>query len=539
MASLERTPTWAVATVCFLLILISISTEYLLHFLVKRFFSIKRRKSLRQALDNIKSELMLLGFVSLLLTVSEKGIANICIPKSLNHKFLPCHTINFNSTYFLEEPKCDSQGKASLLSRDGAKQVKYLIICLAFVHIFSSLLSYSLGIAKMRRWQSWEAKTRTLEYQFTTDPRRFQFARQTSFGKRHLKFWSDHHILRWPACFVRQFYESVSAADYLTLRHGFITAHLGEGTNFDFQKYITRALDNDFSVVVGISWWVWVFSVIFIFFSAHGFHSYLWLPFIPLLMLLLVGTKLQGIMTEMCLDSHEKSHVVRGTLLVRPSDHYFWLGRPKLLLYFIHFIFFQNSFQLAFFAWAWLKFGLRSCFQREIADLVIGVSVGVLVQFICGYVTLPLYALVAQMGSSMKKTVFTEGVVEGLRKWKGRAKKKVARRQRGQHGCDYNFSQSPPRTSVDAGVDSPPSFRLEATPMASVDYYGRLQLAGANNNKQYNNNNNSCSAAVSVNGDEDKLKGKKPIEEADQKSISLDAFDWANKIHRNFSRHAM
>lgn len=139
----------------------------------------------------------------------------------------------------------------------------------------------------------------------------------------------------------------------------------------------------------------------------------------------------------------------------------------------------------------------------------------------------------------MKKTVFTEGVVEGLRKWKGRAKKKVARRQRGQHGCDYNFSQSPPRTSVDAGVDSPPSFRLEATPMASVDYYGRLQLAGANNNKQYNNNNNSCSAAVSVNGDEDKLKGKKPIEEADQKSISLDAFDWANKIHRNFSRHAM
>ncbi|XP_038883810.1 MLO-like protein 6 isoform X2 [Benincasa hispida] len=512
MASLERTPTWAVATVCFLLILISISTEFLLHFLVKRFFSIKRRKSLRQALDNIKSELMLLGFVSLLLTVSEKGIANICIPKSLNKKFLPCrHSMNFNSSYFMEEPKCDSQGKASLLSRDGAKQ--------------------------MRRWQSWEAKTRTLEYQFTTDPRRFQFARQTSFGKRHLKFWSDHHILRWPACFLRQFYESVSAADYLTLRHGFIAAHLGEGTSFDFQKYITRALDNDFSVVVGISWWVWVFSVIFIFFSAHGFHSYLWLPFIPLLMLLLVGTKLQGIMTEMCLDSHEKSHVVRGTLLVRPSDHYFWLGRPKLLLYFIHFIFFQNSFQLAFFSWAWLKFGLRSCFQREIGDLVIGVAVGVLVQFICGYVTLPLYALVAQMGSSMKKTVFTEGVVEGLRRWKGRAKKKVARRRRGRHDCDYNFSQSPPRVSVDAGVDSPPSFRLEAAPMSSVDYYGRLQGAGPN--KHYNNN--TCSAAVSVSGDEDKIKGKKPLDEAeaDHKATSLVAFDWATKIHRNSSRHAM
>lgn len=58
-------------------------------------------------------------------------------------------------------------------------------------------------------------------------------------------------------------------------------------------------------------------------------------------MLLLVGTKLQGIITKMCLDSNDKSHIVRGTLLVRPSDHFFWLGNPKLLLYLIHFILFQ------------------------------------------------------------------------------------------------------------------------------------------------------------------------------------------------------
>lgn len=139
----------------------------------------------------------------------------------------------------------------------------------------------------------------------------------------------------------------------------------------------------------------------------------------------------------------------------------------------------------------------------------------------------------------MKKTVFTEVVVEGLRRWKGRAKKKVARRRRGRHGCDCNFSQSPPRVSVDAGVDSPPSFRLEAAPMASVDYCGRIQGAGANKHYYNNNNNNSGWASVSVSGDEDKIKGKKAIEEADHKATSLDAFDWATKIHRNFSTHAM
>lgn len=58
-------------------------------------------------------------------------------------------------------------------------------------------------------------------------------------------------------------------------------------------------------------------------------------------MLLLVGTKLQGIITKMCVDSHDKSHVVRGTLLVKPSDHFFWFGWPKLLLHILHFILYQ------------------------------------------------------------------------------------------------------------------------------------------------------------------------------------------------------
>ncbi|KAG4182886.1 hypothetical protein ERO13_A09G073900v2 [Gossypium hirsutum] len=194
---------------------------------------------------------------------------------------------------------------------------------------------------KMRKWKSWEAETRTLEYQFSNDPRRFLLIHQTTFARRHLRFWSEHRFLRWPACFLRQFYASVSKVDYFTLRHGFITAHFSEGSTFDFQKYIKRTLEKDFGVVVGISLWVWILSMLFIFLNAHDFYNYLWLPFIPLLMLLLVGTQLQGIISRMCLESQEKSQVVRGTFLVRPSDHFFWFGWPKLLLHLMHFILFQ------------------------------------------------------------------------------------------------------------------------------------------------------------------------------------------------------
>ncbi|XP_059438469.1 MLO-like protein 12 [Corylus avellana] len=452
--TLQITPTWAVATVCFFLILISILIEKSLCRLGK-YFTKKRRKSLIQALDKIKSELMLLGFISLLLNVSERRIAKTCIPKNVGETFLPCSDYT-TAADVEEETKCAEQGKVSLLSRGGVQELQYLIFMLGVFHIFSSVLTFSLGMAKMRRWESWEAETRSLEYQFSNDPRRFQLTHQTSFGKRHLKYWSDHRFLRWPACFLRQFFKSVYKVDYFILRHGFITAHFAEGSNFDFQKYIRRTMEKDFGVVVGIRWWIWIFTVFFLFFNAHVFRSYYWLPFFPLVMLLIVGTKLQGIITKMCLDSHEKSQVIRGTLLVRPSDHFFWFGWPKLLLHLIHFILFQNSFQLAFFAWTWYKFGFRSCFHKENEDIIIRLAMGVVVQVLCGYVTLPLYALVTQMGTSMRKDVFTEGVVNGLKRWRVKAKKNVALRNTNNYSLDTSLE-----TSL---VDTSPSFNtLEAT----------------------------------------------------------------------------
>nr|DAD21087.1 TPA_asm: hypothetical protein HUJ06_022550 [Nelumbo nucifera] len=289
-------------------------------------------------------------------------------------------------------------------------------------------------------------------------PRRFRLTHQTSFGKRHLKYWSEHRLLRWPACFIRQFYASVSKIDYFTLRHGFIMAHFSEGSEFDFQKFLRRAVDEDFQVVVGISFWMWIFSMFFIFFNAYGFYNYFWLLFIPLVMLLIVGTKLQDIITKMCLDSHGETPVVRGTFIVKPSDNFFWFKRPQLLLHLIQFVLFQNSFQLAFFTWTWYKFGLRSCFHRTKEDIIIRIAMGVLVQVLCGYVTLPLYALVTQMGSSMKKAVFTERVIEGLKKWHRNAKRSIATSKTNSVGPSPSLDPSPPQTLDETSVSNGQEF---------------------------------------------------------------------------------
>ncbi|XP_022729353.1 MLO-like protein 6 [Durio zibethinus] len=453
--SLEETPTWAVAVVCFVLVLISIFIEHIIH-MIGKWLKKKHKRALYEALEKIKSELMLMGFISLLLTVSQSLISDICISEEVAATWHPCNKKQEETTVEAEDAtddehrrrllmisdtgeifrrslaggsddKCAAQGKVPFVSSDGIHQLHIFIFVLAVCHVIYCVLTLALGRAKMRSWKRWEKETGTIEYQFTHDPERFRFARETSFGRRHLSSWTKSRVLMWIVCFFRQFVRSVPKVDYLTLRHGFIMAHLApqSQTKFDFQKYINRSLEEDFNAVVGISPPIWFLAVLFLLFNTHGWYSYLWLPFIPLIIILLVGTKLQVIITKMGLRIQERGEVVKGVPVVQPGDDLFWFNRPRLILYLINFVLFQNAFQLAFFAWTWFEFGWKSCFHDDVEDVVIRISMGVLVQILCSYVTLPLYALVTQMGSNMKPTIFNERVATALRNWHHTAKKHI------------------------------------------------------------------------------------------------------------------
>ena len=190
--------------------------------------------------------------------------------------------------------------------------------------------------------------------------------------------------------------------DYFTLRHGFISAHLAPGSRFNFHKYIERSLDDDFKTVVGISLPLWVFAVIYLLLNVHGCQAYFWLSFSPLIIILLVGTKLQVIIRKMALEIQSKHVVVQEIPLVRPSDEYFWFGRPQLILFLIHFTLFQNTLEVAFFRFIWFQFGLKS----------------------------PLYALVTQMGSIMKKAIFDEQTSNAVKRWHQVAKSNMKRNKR-------------------------------------------------------------------------------------------------------------
>ncbi|KAL3825919.1 hypothetical protein ACJIZ3_021948 [Penstemon smallii] len=454
--SLEETPTWAVAVVCFVILAVSILIEQILH-LIGKWLTKRNKKALYEALEKIKSELMLLGFISLLLTIGQGPISEICISKAMGNSWHPCDRKHAKSNYkeyekedsdekgrrkllaYMDSGKTHARGKVPLVSTDGIHQLHIFIFVLAVFHVLCCIATLALGRAKMRRWKAWEMETRTAEYQYSHGKFYFcilalvsLFARETSFGRRHLSSWSQSPLLVWVVCFFRQFVRSVLKVDYLTLRHGFIIAHLAPHgqTNFDFQNYIKRSLEEDFKVVVGISPPIWLFAVMFLLFNTHGWLSYLWLPFIPLIVILLVGTKLQVIITKMGLKFENRGEIVKGTPIVEPGDDLFWFNRPRILLYLIHFVLFQNSFQLAFFAWAWYEFGMRSCFHEKTEDF---------------------------MGTNMKPTIFNEKVAKALRTWHHNAKKQI---RKNRHLCS------------DTSLSSRPSIPLHSSsPVHLLRYY--------------------------------------------------------------------
>ncbi|KAK2370789.1 Seven transmembrane MLO family protein [Trifolium repens] len=466
--SLTETPTWAVAVVCFVLLSISIIIEHIFH-IIGKWMKKKHKSALYESLEKIKSELMLLGFISLLLTVGEGLISKICISKKAAATWHPCNN-NVNEEdnepsgrrRLLANPrrilagggsdKCEAEGKVAFVSAEGIHQLHIFIFVLAVFHVICCILTLALGRAKMRRWKRWEEETKTPEYQFSHDPERFRFASETSFGKRHLSFWTKNPVLIWIVCFFRQFVRSVPQVDYLTLRHGFMMAHLAPQSHekFDFRQYIKRCLEEDFKVVVGISPPIWFITVFFLLFHTHGWHSYLWLPFVPLIVILLVGTKLQVIITQMGLRIQKQGMVVKGEPVVQPGDDLFWFNKPRLILFLINFVLFQNAFQLAFFSWTALQFGLTSCYNSHKDGVVIRISMGIFVQILCSYVTLPLYALVTQMGSNMKPTIFNDRVATTLRNWHHTARKHV--KQNREYGLQSPLSITPAHSMSPAQI---------------------------------------------------------------------------------------
>ncbi|KAJ6886876.1 MLO-like protein 11 isoform X4 [Populus alba x Populus x berolinensis] len=429
MRSLALTPTWSLATVLTILVVVSLIVERSIHRLCS-WLRETDRKPLLAAVEKMKEELMLLGFISLLLTASSSTIANICIPsKFYEGNFASCtgpetdEEIKQNSSEgrklvmlsvlphplrrmlnSLEGNTCE-KGYEPFLSYQDLERLHRFIFVMAVTHISYSCLTMLLAIVKIHSWRAWEDLARVDCHGVPTENNREKtLRRQTTFARHHTSNPSvKNSFLIWVTCFFRQFGPSVARTDYLTLRKGFIMNH-HLSLKYDFHSYMIRSMEEEFQRIVGVSVPLWGFVVAVMLFNVKGSNLYFWISVVPITLVLLIGAKLQHVIATLTSETAGLTgHSVEGKM--RPRDDLFWFKKPELFLKLIHFILFQ-----------W-QFGYRSCFIRNHLQVYIRLVLGFSGQFLCSYSTLPLYALVTQMGTNYKAALFPPRIRETIHGW--------------------------------------------------------------------------------------------------------------------------
>uniref|UniRef100_A0A0E0PFV5 MLO-like protein n=1 Tax=Oryza rufipogon TaxID=4529 RepID=A0A0E0PFV5_ORYRU len=418
--SLALTPTWSVAIVLTLLVAGSLLIERSIHRL-SYWLKKTHRNPLHKAMEKMKEEMMLLGFISLLLAATSRIISGICIDsKYYNSNFSPCtreeveesikikHAVSSARKHLIEvilhhaarrnlkaryhhNQSC-AEGYESFVSHEGLEQLHRFIFVMAVTHVTYSCLTMLLAILK-----------RLPIYQLLEGNQHLADLIHSALGVK---------IMRSSFCFLAQFGQSVVRADYLILRKGFIMTH-NLAPTYDFHDYMVRSMEEEFEKIVGVSGLLWGFVVAFMLFNINGSNLYFWIAILPVTLVLLVGAKLQYVIATLTAEGAKMN--AYGPR-IKPRDDLFWFKKPEFLLWLIHFILFQ-----------W-QFGYDSCFIKNHLIVYCRLILGFAGQFLCSYSTLPVYALVTQMGSKYKAALIPRRIRETMHGWG-----KDARRRRKKH----------------------------------------------------------------------------------------------------------
>ncbi|XP_073145289.1 MLO-like protein 4 [Henckelia pumila] len=495
--SLSETPTWTVATVTSLLV----GTGFLIHGGLKKFgkwLDRTKRKHLLAALNKITEELMVFGVLSLLMGHWLIFVPKICVKSSaLSSRFYPCaphynldrqafvnHALDTrpNNTSFsiprrllddLHKDFCPEDHQP-FASHESLEQLHRLLFVLVVMHVSYSFLAVALAMIKIYSWRAWENHAKTMAFRGllradgSNDSQNCasngaQINRPSSFiYHRASHRWSQHSVLVWLLCFSRQFWSSINQTDYTALRLGFVTTHQLPLT-YDFHNYMLRSMEEEFRDIVGISVPLWIFAISCIILGFHGTNIYFWVSFIPVILILLIGTKLHHIVVKLAVEIMDSSQRTGSFDRFNLRDELFWFGKPRLLLFLIQFVSFQNAFEMATFVWSLWEIRGASCFTGSQIFLIIRLTFGIVSQFWCSFVTFPLYVIVTQMGSKYKKTIVSENVRRSLHGWRKRVRAKQESTSRGLKGTAST-------TSLDSMVDGEEVNRDDNTSTCCEDH---------------------------------------------------------------------
>ncbi|KAH9751361.1 MLO-like protein 4 [Citrus sinensis] len=395
--SLAETPTYTVASVITVLIFVCFLVQRAIYRFGK-WLKMTRRKALFASLEKIKEELMLLGLISLLLAQWARWISEICVNSSLfSSKFYTCS-------------EDDNGIHQKMLSKS------------SFLFLNESDVPPKGIINNHKSHQCGEGHEPFVSLEGLEQLHRFLFVLGIT------------HVL----------YSCLAVGLAMSKKHKL-------PLSYNFHNYIVRSMEDEFHGILGISYPLWGYAILCIFVNIHGLNIYFWLSFIPAILVMVVGTKLQHVVSSLALEIMEQTGPSVGTQ-VKPRDDLFWFRKPEILLRLIQFIIFQNAFEMATFIWSLIEQNIAivstynnlafNTITHNTSDIA-----WILVQFWCSYSTVPLNVIVTKMGSRWKKALVAESVRESLHSWCKRVK------ERSKHDASLHSLTTRSVCSLESTID--------------------------------------------------------------------------------------
>ena len=348
---IEESPSWRVSSFLFLFLLLSTILEHALEHL-EHWLHRKELMGWLGALHNVKDELMLLGFISLLLMIFENDIAKICLddkywvgvkckypasapapspsrrrgvdPACAASASAPAASapapvpapapgapfsilFGYNTTVAApvpapapapgrrllvlpcdEEPKC-AVGTTGLLEVAAMHDVHHLIFMIAIVHISFSAITLLLAQSMFAKWRKWEVWGDAEDGSETIQALR-----------PPIKFKSrvEAHFYHVLSTITRM----VTPFDYIAFRRYYVYKNNKrlkiapeKLEDFELKSILDPTLQVEFENFVGMSSWMYLVLLFEVFAEGYGFGKYYFLNLVSLAVNVLVGMKANSI----------------------------------------------------------------------------------------------------------------------------------------------------------------------------------------------------------------------------------------------------
>ncbi|KAK4795609.1 hypothetical protein SAY86_027935 [Trapa natans] len=267
------------------------------------------------------------------------------------------------------------------VSYQGLEQLHRFIFVMAVTHISYSCLTMLLAIVKIHSWRGWEDEAHIDRHDALSEiTRESMLRRQSTFIKVH-------------------------ASNPLSQSNFWIWVNHNLTYKYDFHSYMIRSMEEEFQRIVGVSGPLWGFVVAFMLFNIKGSNLYFWIAIIPI--------------TVSALFTYPVVSPWKSSNWLNFDDAQIVLLVGAKLQHIIATLALENA---GITAYDGRCLTFAECFRAGLILLVLG-------QFLCSYSTLPLYALVTQMGTNYKAALIPQRIRETIHGWK-----KSARRRRRRLG---------------------------------------------------------------------------------------------------------